>query len=99
MSLAIALSYPNKIKNVIALSGYINEGILTKGYAEQNFDHLKVYSSHGSADQMIPVEWARRTQPFLQNLHIDCQYSEFPVGHGVAPQNFYELKDWLLKHS
>jgi len=20
-----------------------------------------------------------------------------PVGHGVAPQNFYELKDWLSK--
>ena len=31
----------------------------------------------------------------LSNLGVKHSYSEFPVGHGVAPQNFYELKDWL----
>jgi len=48
--------------------------------------------------QILKFDWARKTQPFLQNLNIDCEYSEFPVGHGVAPQNFYELKAWLGKH-
>jgi len=32
-------------------------------------------------------------------LNIDCSYSEFPVGHGVAPQNFYEFKEWLIERS
>ena len=92
---AVALSYPEKVKNVIGLSGYINEAILKNGYAENDFSKLKVYTSHGSEDQVIPVQWARRTEPFLKNLNIDCKYSEFPVGHGVAPQNFFELKSWL----
>ncbi len=99
LSLAIGLSFPEKIKNIIGLSGYINEAIFKENYTENDFSKLNVYSSHGSVDQVIPVDWARKTKPFLQNLNINCEYSEFPVGHGVAPQNFQELKEWLLRHS
>jgi len=97
LSFAVALSFPKKVKNVIGLSGYINEAIFKENYAQNDFSNLHIYTSHGSVDQVIPVDWARKTQPFLQNLGIDCEYSEFPVGHGVAPQNFYELKAWLEK--
>lgn len=97
LSFAVALSYPEKVKNVIGLSGYINEAILKQGYRENDISKLNIYSSHGSVDQVIPVDWARKTKPFLKELGIDCSFSEFPVGHGVAPQNFYEFKEWLAK--
>lgn len=97
LSYAVALSYPEKVKNVVALSGYINQGILKEGYEKNNFSNLDFYCSHGSADQVIPVDWARKTKPFLDNLKIRNSYSEFPVGHGVAPQNFFELREWLQK--
>ena len=99
LSLAVALSYPEKVKNVAGLSGYINPGILKDGYEQNDFSNLAVYSSHGASDQVIPVYWARKTKPFLDSLGIDNTYSEFPVGHGVAPQNFQEVLDWLKKHS
>ena len=95
LSFAVALSYPEKVKNVIGLSGYINKNILKQGYEKKDFSGLSVYSSHGTADQVIPVAWARMTRPFLDELKIDNVFSEFPVGHGVAPQNFKELKKWL----
>ena len=97
LSYAVALTYPEKVKNIIALSGYINKDILPQDIETKDYSHLDFYCSHGSVDQVIPVDWARRTPSFLNSLHIKHQYSEFPVGHGVAPQNFYELKDWLLK--
>ena len=95
LSFSIALSYPKKVKNVIGLSGYIHEQILKDDYKNNDFSHLRVYSSHGSVDQVIPVSWARKTKPFLENLNIECTYSEFPVGHGVSPQNFHELNNWI----
>lgn len=98
LSFAIALSFPEKVQRVVGLSGYINEGILKDGYKENDFSTLKIYTSHGSVDQVIPVSWAQRTKPFLEALQIPCVYSEFPVGHGVAPQNFYELKEWLANN-
>lgn len=97
LSYAVALSYPDKVKNIIALSGYINQGILKTGYENNDFSNLDFYCSHGSEDQVIPVQWARQNKPFLDKLEIKNQYSEFPVGHGVAPQNFFEFKSWLEK--
>ncbi|WP_445732430.1 alpha/beta hydrolase [Mariniflexile sp.] len=97
LSYAVALTYPEKVKNIIALSGYINKDILPEDIQKKDYSNLDFYCSHGSVDQVIPVAWARQTAPFLNSLKIKNNYSEFPVGHGVAPQNFYELKDWLSK--
>lgn len=95
LSYAVALSHPEKVKNVIGLSGYIHEEILKEGYQNNDFSKLSVYASHGSQDQVIPISWARRTPQLLKNLKIDHKYSEFPVGHGVAPQNLMEIKEWI----
>ncbi len=97
LSYAIALNYPEKVKNIIALSGYINEELLPNNLKEKDYSHLDFYCSHGTSDQVLPVEWARKTKQFLDALNIKNTYSEFPVGHGVAPQNFFELKNWLVK--
>ena len=97
LSYAVALSYPDKVNNIIALSGYINKDILPEDIESKDYSNLDFYCSHGGVDQVIPVDWARQTPPFLSNLNIKHQYSEFPVGHGVAPQNFYEFKNWLLQ--
>ncbi|GGG45779.1 alpha/beta hydrolase [Bizionia arctica] len=96
LSYAVALTYPEKVKQVIALSGYINENIIPKDLTKKDYSHLSFYCSHGNVDQVLPVEWARKAPLFLDALHIKNEYTEFPVGHGVTPQNFYELRKWLV---
>lgn len=95
LSYAISLSHPEKIKRVIALSGYVEESMMKDGYRNNDFSSLRFYRSHGTVDQVIPVEWARKTTPFLDKLGIENTYAEFPVGHGVSPDNFFDLKRWL----
>lgn len=98
LSYAVALSEPSKIKNIIALSGYINTEIISSDFEKNDFSGLSIYASHGSQDQVIPVSWARKSPELLKELGIEHTYSEFPVGHGVHPQNFTELKKWLVEH-
>lgn len=98
LSYAVALSYPEKIKNVVALSGYLNPDLLVSGYEKKDFSHLKMFASHGTVDQVIPVEWARKAPDALKSLGIDVTYKEYPIGHGVSPQNFYDFKNWLENH-
>lgn len=95
LSYAVALTYPEKVKNIVALSGYIVRDIFPENMETKDYSNLDFYCSHGSVDQVIPVDWARQTPAFLNALHIKNQYSEFPVGHGVAPQNFHKFKAWL----
>ncbi|SQA78878.1 Carboxylesterase 2 [Capnocytophaga ochracea] len=98
LSMAIAISYPKKIRRVIALSGYLNEDILKDGYKKENHSATHFYVSHGTSDQVIPVEWDRKTPEFLKSIGAKCTYEEFPIGHGVSPQNFYSFREWLSKY-
>ncbi|MGJ8550000.1 alpha/beta hydrolase [Winogradskyella wichelsiae] len=98
LSYAVSLTFPKKVKNVIALSGYVSEDMLPKNINKDDVSHLNFFCSHGSVDQVIPVEWAQKAPVFLDTLGIKNTYSEYPVGHGVAPQNFHDLKAWLQKH-
>ncbi|RZS93639.1 alpha/beta hydrolase [Aquimarina brevivitae] len=97
LSYAVALSYPEKVSKVIALSGYLNPDILKDGYASNDFSNIDIYCSHGSVDQVIPVQWARKAPEFLKELGIHTTLKEFPVGHGVHPSNFYEFNNWLTE--
>ena len=97
LSYAVALSYPEKVQRVVAMSGYLNLDIVADDYLKNTLSNLKIFASHGTVDQVIPIAWARKTPAILENLGIAVTYKEYPIGHGVAPQNFYDLKNWLLE--
>lgn len=97
LSYAIALNYPKKVQKIIALSGYINAELLPENISDRNYSELDFFISHGSSDQIIPFEWANKAPEFLHKLSIKNCFYKYPVGHGVAPQNFYDFKSWLLK--
>jgi phospholipase/carboxylesterase len=93
LSYSLSFFHPNKIQHILALSGYINTELLPGNISSEI--KTDYYCSHGSVDQVLPVEWARNSKPFLNNLGFQNEYSEYNVGHGVAPQNFYSFKKWI----
>ncbi|MUV02877.1 phospholipase [Flavobacterium rakeshii] len=97
LSYSIALTYPEKIDRVVALSGYLNMDIINKGFNTNDISKLRFFISHGVVDQVIPVDWARKAPEVLKDLKLDVEYHEYPVGHGVTPQNFYDLLSWINK--
>jgi phospholipase/carboxylesterase len=97
LSFATALTYPELVKKVIGLSGYIDTNMINFGDKEK-LKSLKIFSSHGTMDQVIPINWARKTPDILKNHDIDCEYMEFASGHGVNQDNFEALLSWLEKN-
>ena len=95
LSYALSFKYPNKVQHVVALSGYINEELLPTEI--DNSITTDYYISHGTVDQVLPIDWARKAPIILKDLKLKNEYSEYPVGHGVAPQNFYSFKNWIEK--
>jgi len=95
LSYAVALSYPEKVQKIIALSGYIDTDLLKEPKNKEDYQQLDFYISHGTVDQVLPIQLARQAPPYLNQLHIKHVFEEYNVGHGVAPQNFYALKKWI----
>lgn len=95
LSYAIALSYPEKIRRVVAMSGYLNPDIAVDDFAELDLSTLKIFASHGSQDQVIPLAWAQKAPEILKPLGVDIVFNSYAAAHGVAPKNFFDIKDWL----
>lgn len=93
LSWAVGLSHPERIDKIIALSGYVNEDIF--GYAKEGLDQLRIFSSHGTEDPTLPVDWARKGIALVENKNLKVAYKEYPAGHGIIPENFADLLAWL----
>ena len=93
LSWAVGLSHPEKIDKIIALSGYVNEDIFV--YAKEGIDQLRIFSSHGTQDPTLPIEWARKGIGLLEKKEISLAYKEYPQGHGINQDNFNDLLSWL----
>ena len=94
LSYAFSFTFPEKAQYVVALSGYFNHDFLIEKPKTNTVDY---FISHGTVDQVIPLDWAKKAPVILKELNINHVYKEYPVGHGVHPNNFYDLKDWILK--
>ena len=95
LSYSIALSYPEKVQRVAAMSGYLNPEMMTEDFLKNNLSNLKFFISHGTDDQVVPVDWGRKAKPFLDNLGANAVYHEYRMGHGISPQNFHDFKEWI----
>ena len=93
LSWAVGLSHPTQIDKIIALSGYVNEAIF--GFAKEGLDQLRIFSSHGTEDPTLPVDWARKGVALVEKKEIKVDYKEYPAGHGINPENFADLLAWL----
>lgn len=95
LSYAYVLNYPREVQKVIALSGYVLKDLVPEQYRPEDLRHLDFFVSHGTEDPILPVAAARQTVQFLEKLQVAHQYREYPVGHGVDPQNMRDLQRWL----
>ncbi len=98
LSNALALNYPEKIKNVVSLSGYINEDIMPLKDNVEKYKKLNFFVSHGLYDDVIPIDWARKTPVYLTERQISHTYKEYPMGHEVSYDCLKDFRQWLQQN-
>ena len=98
LSYALALNFPEKIKNVVALSGYINRDIMPLQEKYAAYQHLNFFVSHGIYDEVIPIEAARQIPPYLTQRKIKHTYKEYNMGHEVNYQCLQDMSEWIEKN-
>lgn len=97
LSYSIALNFPDKIKHIACLSGYPEPNFIGEINVQTDYSNLDFFVSHGTDDIVIPVEWARKGELLLNELNIKNEYHEYRGGHGIVPQNYWDLMAWMKK--
>ena len=93
-SMAFGPSRPEPA-GVIAFSGFLPE---VPGFDLDLADRrgFPVAIGHGTADQVIPVEFGRAARKRLEAAGAEVMYSESPIPHTIDPDFVVELRPWVV---
>jgi phospholipase/carboxylesterase len=95
MSYSVALTRPDKVAGIAAMSGRLLEEVKTQVAAEESLKGLRLYIAHGVADRVLPVTFARDAAAFFKTLGVVPAYHEYPEGHTISLPMLEDLLGWL----
>jgi phospholipase/carboxylesterase len=94
----IALSSPDKVKGILALSGRIMEESKMLQINLQKLSKVKFFIAHGNSDNIIKIKEAEKANQFLMEKQVaDLTYKTYEMPHSISGKELNDLKAWLVK--
>lgn len=97
LSKTLALTLGDKIKGIVALSGYI-PAFVKEEYSIQEVRDLSVFISHGKYDQILPYEWGVQSKEYFESLGANVTFFDYEETHMVSTQNQQDFINWILEN-
>jgi phospholipase/carboxylesterase len=97
LALHAGLRYPHALAGIVMLSG---ELVLADLLAEERHPgntKTPILMLHGTEDETIPLEDARRSRDRLQELGYRVDWHELPMGHAVTGEEIAIIDDWVYE--
>jgi len=92
------LRYPARLAGIMALSTYLPLAEALAGEKSADNQDIPIFMAHGSADPVIPVDLAYRSQKKLEQQGYTLEWHEYNgMAHSVSEQEIYHLAEWLEK--
>lgn len=95
LSMTLGLTLGERIKGIIALSGYV-PGFVKEEYNVKPVNQMSLFISHGEMDQVLPFEWGVANNEYFEGLGANVTFNAYQEGHTVSLQNFQDYMKWLL---
>jgi phospholipase/carboxylesterase len=94
MALDSGLRTTQKLAGILVMSGGLYEHDLPDIRTHAG---LPVLIAHGSADDVVPVNYARRARRVLEDAGLNVEYHEYPMSHQVAAEEAADVRAFLEK--
>lgn len=92
MALDSGLRTTQKLAGILVMSGGLYEHDLPDLHAHAG---LRVLIAHGSADDVVPVNYARRARRVLEDAGLNVEYHEYPMSHQVAAEEAADVRGFV----
>ncbi len=96
MSLSLALTQPERIAGVVAMSGLILPQVQPSSNL-QALAELPIFMAHGMTDPVLSISYGQASRDRLQALSIALTYREYPMGHQFSLESLKDIDNWLTE--
>jgi phospholipase/carboxylesterase len=91
----IALRNPQRFAALAALSSWLPPPLVADVQRSEDLQRLTTLVQHGSGDEVIAVERARRSVETLRELRVPLTYREYEMAHEITAASIADLSTWL----
>jgi phospholipase/carboxylesterase len=97
LSYAVALMHPGEIRGVVGFSGRMLASIRPAISADERHKALRVFVTHGTEDQVIPLASGQEAVTYLQGLGVQPTFKTYRAGHTILPEMMHDMLGWLAE--
>jgi phospholipase/carboxylesterase len=97
IALQTALRYPKPLAGVMALSTYLPIAATLAAERAAPNAQVPIFMAHGSYDDIIPIQRARDSKNFLENLGYRIEWHEYPMPHSVCGEEVRDISAFLAR--
>jgi len=94
LSMSLTVNLPERIKGIIALSGYIPEFVRNENN-DVSLAGIEAFISHGEQDPVLPFEWGVEAEEFYRDHGAATTFKAYRAPHTVTMDNYHDLRAWL----
>jgi phospholipase/carboxylesterase len=94
MSNVLSFLYPQRVRKMGILAGFVPSGLDMYAH-ERPLDGKSVFVTHGTRDEMVPIDRARASVAVLEQAGARIIYCEDEVGHKVSLNCLRALRSYL----
>ena len=97
MSLDVGVRYPRRLAGIVAMSGYLSSPETLAVETSPAATALPILLTHGTHDDVLPVEGSRLAEVALQRHGCDVRLHEYPIGHQISAEELSEVTTFLQR--
>jgi phospholipase/carboxylesterase len=95
MALTAGLSQPDLVAGIFSMSGPILPGMEDWYAPAEALQGMPIIVTHGTRDDVIPLELAHIGRDELSKLPVDVSYIEYDMRHEINPACLEDVIGWL----
>ena len=99
IALHTGLRLKHQLGGIVALSCYL--AIADKLAAEKTDanQNTPIFMAHGTYDPVVPYQLGHDSYQQLKQHGYAIDWHEYPIQHGVSPEELEDIKTWILKRT
>ena len=97
MSASLGVTEPELVAGFAILSGRMLREIAPSIASAERLKSLSAFIAHGNQDGVLPVEWAKEADAWLERIGVSHETHYYDMAHEIVAEELVDFSKWLTR--